>query len=144
MGSDVDGLAERLRAARSEIGMSQTQMADACGSTLSSWQNYERGKSTPGSKVIEKMILNGFSANWLLAGVGPMKMGDCSVTSEPERLDQDLLATIIEAVEEEAAEQGVDLSPAKKAEIIAMAYRHFAADQEHDPQLVARLFKLAS
>lgn len=91
------------------------------------------------------MLDMGFNLNWVLRGSGPMFIGDYmqEVECHPE-LDQNLLVTIVEAVEEEDLEQGANLSAAKKAEIIAMAYRHFAIDHEHDPELVARLFKLAS
>ncbi len=68
-------LADRLKKARNSLSKEQKEMAEILGISFRSWQDYELGKSVPGGKVFESLTRQGFNANWLLAGEGPMMRG---------------------------------------------------------------------
>lgn len=62
-------LNDRLRAARTEAGFSQSELADATGIGLKSVQRYETGLSTPRKLQIRAWALaTGFDAGWLETG----------------------------------------------------------------------------
>ncbi len=68
----MDKIGERLRNARESLGYAQKSMAEAVGSKLRSWQDYEAGNKTPGSQVIAGLSALGVDANWVLTGRGEM------------------------------------------------------------------------
>lgn len=49
-------------------------MAVALNTNPQTWQVYESGKSVPGGKVLEALARMGINVNWVLTGVGPMKL----------------------------------------------------------------------
>lgn len=65
-------LGMRLKIARDHLGYAQKGMAEAAGSKLRSWQDYEADKKVPGSQIIAGLSALGVNANWLLLGEGPM------------------------------------------------------------------------
>lgn len=71
-------LADRFKLARESLGLEQKEIAAKLDISHRSWQDYELGKSVPGGKVFESLVLLGFNANWLLSGEGPMKRGEGS------------------------------------------------------------------
>src|SRR5690606_41389100 len=58
-------LGSRLKRAREALGYTQKGIAEAVGSKLRSWQDYEAGKKVPGSQVIAGLVRLGVDANWL-------------------------------------------------------------------------------
>jgi len=67
------GIPSRLKILRNSLGINQHEMADRLGISHGAWQSYEIGRSAPGSGVIEALSLEGFSADWVLIGEGPMR-----------------------------------------------------------------------
>ena len=65
-----EGLVDRLLVVRKNLGFSQKQMGEAIGSSISSWQDYEYGKSVPGGVALAKLAGMGIDINWLLTGEG--------------------------------------------------------------------------
>lgn len=51
-------------------------MSEATRISLQNWKRYEGSKVIPGGDAIEKAILAGVNANWLLTGEGPMRLAD--------------------------------------------------------------------
>ncbi|MGK2740569.1 S24 family peptidase [Tepidicaulis sp. LMO-SS28] len=66
-------LAERLRTARKMLNLSSTDMAAQLSVSRRTWESYERGESDPKASILEWLIENGFSPDWLLLGKGPRR-----------------------------------------------------------------------
>lgn len=66
-------LHDRLKIARDVLGLSQSAIAKAAGSSLPAWQGYESGKNIPGGKVFEGLARLGINVNWLLTGEGEIR-----------------------------------------------------------------------
>lgn len=63
-------LGGRLKRARKILGHTQKSMADAVGSKLRSWQDYEANRKVPGSQVLAGLVDLSVNANWVLTGKG--------------------------------------------------------------------------
>lgn len=75
MRGDIN-LGMRLKGVRERLGYAQKGIAEAAGSKLRSWQDYEAGAKMPGSQVIAGLAKLGINTNWLLTGEGPMLAAD--------------------------------------------------------------------
>jgi len=67
-------LGERLKQVRESLSYSQKEMAQAIDTNPQTWRVYEANKSVPGGNVLEALARMGFNVNWILTGVGPMKL----------------------------------------------------------------------
>ena len=74
----METLEDRLKKARTSLGLSQEEMAEAVGAKKRGYQDNERGITTPNSSVIAGFVKLGFNANWLLSGVGGMRLEQVS------------------------------------------------------------------
>lgn len=63
---------DRFKEIRVYLGLSQPEMSERVGLSRNAWQTYELGKSAPGTSVYQILLKMGFSANWIMAGVGDM------------------------------------------------------------------------
>ena len=90
-------LADRLKIVRNSLGMSQSAIAQAAGSSLPSWQGYEAGKNIPGGKVLEALACMKIDVNWLLTGEGSMTTsavgGDASGNIDWDALESAFVET---------------------------------------------------
>lgn len=120
MAHDIDGIGERLKAVRARLEYTQKGIAQAAGSKLRSWQDYEKGLKVPGSQVIAGLVGLGINANWVLTGEGPMMLEDDPLTNS--HLDENLLALSIEGVDEVCNGR---LNPEGKAELVSAIYSLF-------------------
>lgn len=77
-------LGNRLKIAREHLGKSQREMDSLLGLGSKSWQRNESGGHAPGSKVIAALVAQGFNANWLLSGEGPMLREEPGDTPEDD------------------------------------------------------------
>ena len=66
----IKELNDRIKATRKALGYTQKQMGEAIGSYLSTWQDYEAGKSIPGGNALAGLARLGVDINWLLTGEG--------------------------------------------------------------------------
>jgi transcriptional regulator with XRE-family HTH domain len=66
----LEQMATRLRVERTQMGMSQSDLADACGVSRVSWGMYERGKAWPGADVMMKLAFLGCDIYHLMTGRG--------------------------------------------------------------------------
>jgi hypothetical protein len=80
------GLSERLKLVRKHLAESQTGMDSLLNIGKKSWQRYESGGHTPGSQVVAALVEQGFNANWVLSGDGPMLLEDAKPAPEAENL----------------------------------------------------------
>jgi len=81
------------------------------------------------------------STDWLATGEGPMKRGEAA----GQTVDEPLMESIIEAVEDYLAQVKGILAPTKKAQLVTTLYVMFSADEEKkvDKATVIRLVRLA-
>lgn len=85
-----EDLGGRLKRARETLGYAQKGIAEAVGSKLRSWQDYEAGKKVPGSQVIAGLARLGINANWVLTGEGAMLQAERSPQAAPEHMIQEV------------------------------------------------------
>jgi transcriptional regulator with XRE-family HTH domain len=158
----MNDVPSRLKDARKHLGYTQKDMAAAVGSAFPSWQDYEAGKKSPGSKVIAGLARLGVNANWVLIGEGPMMLsGSADAKLSPPSLGVAeaphaytvpgqaqvsirLLTDIIEAIEAVLQERRLQLPPGAKAEAVSLVYEMEAAraGEERAPRAtVLRLLK---
>lgn len=130
MHKEID-ISDRFKQLRDALGYTQTGIAEAIDSKLRSWQEYEKGARIPGSQVIAGLVRLGVNANWVLTGEGEMLIADIKGKT-PDTLDEALLKTVIEAMEEAAIQMDIEFDPHKKAEIILAIYHMY-----HDAKLPA-------
>ena len=67
---------DRIREARKELGLSAAEAGQRAGVTRVSWERYELNKSEPKPGPLKMLVKGGISADWLLAGEGPMLRAD--------------------------------------------------------------------
>jgi DNA-binding XRE family transcriptional regulator len=65
-------LAQLLKLARVEAGMTQTEAAEAIGMHPNSWQNFEYGKGRPDLWLPQIEIALGLPSGWFMAHLDPV------------------------------------------------------------------------
>ncbi len=112
-----------------------------------------RGR-VPSKWIILAAVKYDISADWLLFGIGPMKLqqkprspsngeADSSCPSLSSCVNVDLLTAIIEAVEEGLDELCIRLPPVKKAELISLLYDYFSkSDEDVQTEVIHRYLRL--
>lgn len=70
----MNSLEERLKAARTYLGFTQDEMANALGAKKRGYQENENGKTKPRADIIAGFVKLGINANWLLVGEGEMSL----------------------------------------------------------------------
>ena len=84
------GVSDRIRAARTECGMDQAQLADATDLSRQTISNYESGATRPGKGAIRRISwATGFDFDWLMSGKVPPTSGHdrtCVQGSMPSQL----------------------------------------------------------
>lgn len=124
--AEYKGYAERLFEIRQSRNLNQKDIAKMINCSLASWQEYETAKSAPNAKVLEALVEMGFSANWILSGIGEMKITDTPVTSvSASSLNYKALKFIVKTIETEIQNNEANLSPSGFAQVIAVAYDAF-------------------
>jgi DNA-binding phage protein len=150
LGKTDTGFAARLKqVVRDQRNTSS--LAKAIGRSEGALRNWLTRRSEPVvGDVLHICQVTGTRVEWLLIGRGPRSEAELSQVREPQPiyqaapLDETLLRTITEAVEQELRTQVVNLAPEKKAALIAHCYRFMGTMTAFDRQAVMRLVKLAS
>lgn len=115
--------------------------SEATGIPYPSLREYLAGKKKPGLDALASILASsGVSADWLLTGEGP-KLREQSGHTD---LDVEVLVKTIEGLELMLKSMRRELSPEKKARIIVMLYRSFAAQQHIDPAMIREWIELAA
>lgn len=61
-------IGERLRKIRTDLDLTQTQMASRLGVSLRAWQSWERSEYYPPADALRVLAEQGIDINWLLTG----------------------------------------------------------------------------
>jgi transcriptional regulator with XRE-family HTH domain len=138
--SEGESVAFPARLKKAIGGESIRGFARKAGISSSVVHNYIDGKSEPSRPILLSMAAAAdVQPLWLITGAGPMRRGE-----EPQRrhlvkeagvswsnqggtaepYDEKLLLAVVEGVEEQLEEEGKKLTPAKKAELVALCYRY--------------------
>lgn len=115
-------MAARLVAARHALGLQQTQLAAASSVSLGAQKKYEVNDRRPGADAIAGYVRAGISANWLVAGIGPMLVKDLPADGSLRPFDQSLMRSTAQAVEQLLLDERIVLAPAKKADLLVAVY----------------------
>ena len=62
----------RLKQIRDNLGKTQKEMSTLLGLGEITWQNYERGVTSPKADILKKLDDMGYSMSWIMLGVGSM------------------------------------------------------------------------
>lgn len=118
---------------RRRLGLSQADAAAACGVSREMWGKYERGAASPGCDVLAAFSSVGADALYILTGR----------REQPALEDIKTLTAAIEVIEEALAKRGATMTPAKKAEVIALAYDILKGDAQGQEK-VERMLRLVA
>lgn len=154
----MTSIGDRLQQIRASLRLNQREMAEHLGMPPRTYQDHELGKNTQKFAFIQHLVDRGFSADWLLTGDGSMirpppplrglsEVPAVPFASKGVAFDQDLLKIVIEEIESVLNEADAELTPDKKAEVIALVYE-LALEEEGagrpvDRGKVIRLIRLA-
>lgn len=123
----------RLLEERKRLGLSQADAAAACGVSREMWGKYERGAASPGCDVLAAFSDTGADVLYILTGR----------REQPALEDIKTLTAAIEVIEEALAKRRATLAPAKKAEVIALAYDILKGDAQGQEK-VERMLRLVA
>ena len=97
------------------------------------WGKYERGAASPGCDVLAAFSDTGADVLYILTGR----------REQPALEDIKTLTAAIEVIEEALAKRRATLAPAKKAEVIALAYDILKGDAQGQEK-VERMLRLVA
>jgi len=123
----------RVLEERKRLGLSQADAAAACGVSREMWGKYERGAASPGCDVMAAFSKTGADVLYILTGR----------REQPALEDIKTLTAAIEVIEEALAKRRATLPPAKKAEVIALAYDILKGDAQGQEK-VERMLRLVA
>ena len=126
-------VASRLREERERLGMSQSAFAEACGVKKLAQINYEKGDRKPDTDYLESAVRLGADVLYILTGR----------REQPALEDIKTLTAAVEVIEEALAKRRATLPPAKKAEVIALAYDILKGDAQGQEK-VERMLRLVA
>lgn len=80
------GVGGRLKQVRTKIEKTQDEMADEVGVKQQTWGGYERGKSNPSIRVLQKLAVeHSINLDWLLTGRGDMVQSEKPTVSDQKK-----------------------------------------------------------
>ena len=129
-------IAERIRAWRHALGLTQDEFAKRAGIPKRTLVGYENSEREPGAAALSAIAKTGCNMTWLLTGEGEMLAQTRASIDDATRLK-----IAIEAVEEWLAPRRLELSPYRKAELILACYELIDGTSEGKDKVV-RLLKL--
>lgn len=130
----------RLRAERQRLGHTQDAFGAGAGVTRLTQAKYEKGESSPNVEYLIAIEEMAADIDYLLTG---NKRNHESGADVHDRY-ADLAGYIIEEMELMIEAKGVKLSPAKKAQLVAMIYRNSRVNLPVDTRLISDLLALAT
>jgi phage repressor protein C with HTH and peptisase S24 domain len=142
------GVGNRLREVEKRFA-NREAAARAAGVAKSTLQSWIEGKSDPSFIGLVRLSqATDCDLNWLATGEGNMRAGQ-SGTTDAAPLDEKMLAAAIDLIETWLAQNRRKMEPAKKAQVIVMAYEILTESgdseiRESDRNNVIRLLRVAS
>jgi transcriptional regulator with XRE-family HTH domain len=129
----MPGWGHRLREERLRLGLSQDDFASFAGQSRKSLIRYEAESRAPDAEFLEAIAAHGADVLYILTGR----------REQPALEDIKTLTAAIELIEEALAKRRATLPPAKKAEVIALAYDILKGDAQGQ-QKVERMLRLVA
>jgi transcriptional regulator with XRE-family HTH domain len=112
---------EQLKHLRQTLKLKQSEIAEALGIALKSWQQYESGAMTPGGNVLEalhnKLKVN---LNWLVSNKGEMFYREAGL-----EYDRELFIQAITILEDCISKKKMKIDPQKKSKVAVKLYENF-------------------
>lgn len=141
-----DEIGERLKAFRTQLGVSQDRLGEMVGGTKRGIQENEGGRSAPQAKVMARLVELGLNVNWLLTGVGPMLLKDLEAGAQApaSALDVELLEVVLDRLEAKIAATGKRVNAKKKAELAALLYDYIVETGKSEGPSVERILRLVA
>jgi hypothetical protein len=144
------GFAARLREVVTDYGSAST-LARVIERSEGAVRKWLRGESEPNVTDLRSLCEETrTSVDWLVTGRGArgalpaVQERPASYQSTPRRpLDQALLESILQAMEDELGRAGLSLPPPKRSMLVTMLYEQYQEHGEVDRDAVARLVRLA-
>lgn len=135
----------KLKSARKYLEKNQKEMADALGIGHRTYQKYEQEGGNIDTKVFQSLTNLGFNISWFFRDDVPMRLNEAPAPPVAA-VDEPLLESVIEAVEEYLHGERLTLAPAKKAQLITALYDLFSEEEEKkvNKAVVIRLAKLTA
>lgn len=127
----MPGWGHRLREERMRLGMSQDQLGTIARQSRKSVLRYESEERAPDAPFLEAIAAHGADVLYILTGR----------REQPALEDIKTLTAAIEIIEEALAKRRATLPPAKKAEVIALAYDILKGDAQGQEK-VERMLRL--
>jgi len=125
--------AKRLKEERERLCLSQTAFAEACGVKKLAQITYEKGDRRPDTAYLEAAHRLGADVLYILTGR----------REQPALEDIKTLTAAIEVIEEALTKRRATLPPAKKAEVIALAYDILKGDAQGQEKVERMLHLVA-
>lgn len=143
-----NNVGERLKAFRKSKGLNIVNMADLLGISHGALSGLENNKSKPATDTLVNLCKNtDIDIYWLLTGEKSVRE-ESTVHGEKNDdvpFDLNLVGQIIETVEELLQEEGTNLEPAKKRQLIELLYKYFIKTGEGiDKQTTRDYLKLVA
>lgn len=134
-------IGERLKGERERLGLSQSDICDLTGVSRKTQFNYESGERHPDAAYLANLLGRGADIVYILSG----QRGASNTGHNASGPDSELLAQTIEGVELLLKKMGKKLPSEKKARVIVMLYRSFAASQNQiDLATIREMIELAA
>lgn len=73
---------ERLKQIRKDLGMTQGDFADLIGTDQTQLSRTEKGSYAVQASYLSKLVQLGYNLNWLMIGMGSMKLGEIDNKSQ--------------------------------------------------------------
>lgn len=130
-------LQTRLRMIRHQAGLTASEMARHVGlKDRKSWENYERGQTTPKADVLTRLALLGIDINWLLTGTLPDSRPPSATPAQdrPQPIHTELLALIGEEITLLLQAEQQNATPSRVATLQAQAYADLISTYDTDQE----------
>lgn len=115
---DPKAVGRRIREVRVSAGLNGEEFGEKIGVGKGAVSTYEIGESFPRWETLNRIAdLAGRDFNWLLAGEA-----SGAAPGGPAALDEEVLADVIQGIEEGLEGLGLRIPPPKKAELVALLY----------------------
>lgn len=135
-------IGERLKTARTALGLTQQALAEKIESSKTGIQANETGRSVPGGHVLLGFINLGISSDWLLAGKGEMFLDEGAIGLSSAELH--LFCDALEVIEMYLAKHRRTLPPEKKRKAVEALYKFSAAAGRIDAGSTEIIMQLAA
>ncbi|KVD99667.1 DNA-binding protein [Burkholderia vietnamiensis] len=123
----------RLVELREHLGLTQGDLCELTGINRKTQFAYEKGQRYPDAGYLTILLKHGFDVLYMLSGEHPPRFGT---------VHEDLLCTVLAAVDGELANAKLSLDAGRKAKLVALVYQSGAETGQIDAALVRKVIGL--